>query len=168
MSLTIPSVSFPDPWSFFNTTDTFKPGLILTRSVPFMPLTSASLSSYYRITGMPSTLGNGVLNVSQQPTTPARGFCEGSDPLVGGHVLAVGIQPEPHPGDEAGCVLFNTVRIVSWLTPVSSAISHRLLPVALASPITRSISLGMVCQRAEAARSWSAMSAAHMACAAST
>ncbi len=31
MSLTIPSVSFPDRWSFFNTIETFKPGLILTR-----------------------------------------------------------------------------------------------------------------------------------------
>jgi hypothetical protein len=34
MSLTMPSVSFPDRWSFFNTMKTRKPAFILPRFVP--------------------------------------------------------------------------------------------------------------------------------------
>ena len=47
ISLTIPSVSFPVPWSAFNTIKTRKPGFMLLRSVPLMLLFPPSVQSYH-------------------------------------------------------------------------------------------------------------------------
>jgi len=47
ISLTIPSVNFPDLWSIFNTIETRKPGLMLTSSVPLMLLMPPLLPSYH-------------------------------------------------------------------------------------------------------------------------
>ncbi len=47
ISLTVPSVNFPDRWSIFNTIETRKPGLTSARSVPLMLLIPLFLPSHH-------------------------------------------------------------------------------------------------------------------------
>jgi hypothetical protein len=66
MSFTMPSVSFPDRWSFFSTMKTRKPAFILPRFVPV----KLPIPLFYRAIGIDANITNFYLRAGRCADSP--------------------------------------------------------------------------------------------------